>query len=270
VAEQEKQVMSISGPQNINMGNAATVEKLLGSTVNNALAAGPAGIAYTHLSPESLLELIGRQIQKLDGDIFDRMRSLEARREASQKLGEATGALKEANLGLEENAQYFNSAIKVSGIDYKTPNGQGGNNTGVLKQQSFPNTPAGEKAAQEFAASLTNPTTDVPAKPESVTDLQKKLQLAAEKATAAGYGNLGAELQKMADDLAVGKAPSKGTIEKLMSDTENAVNAMSSASEITMIELQDLVQQRSRTIMFASNVLATINDAARKTVDNLR
>jgi len=261
--------MSITSSQNVStgnaMGNAATVEQLLGNTVKSALMPELSGMGFTYLSPESLLDLVARQVQKLDSDIFTHMEQIDARREAGLALSVATSAMKEAKLGLEENAQYFGSVITVTGMDYKTGNGSG-QSTG----KNFPNTEQGAKDAQAYADTLMQVTINKPQKPEAIADITKKLEAAAQQAQAAGQGALAQSLQKMADDLKAGKAPTKGQLEKLINDADSTVKSLSSSSEITMIQLQDLVQQRSRTIMFASNVLASINDAARKTVDNLR
>lgn len=255
--------MSSVETQNFNLGQAKNVEQLLGATVGSALT--PPGMSFTYLSPQALIELVEQQVRSLDDQIFAHMKAVDKGREAGQTLSEAMNAMKEAKVELENGKDYFGSKIEV-GIEKAKP---GGGTT--LEVKFFPNTAEGLAQAKEFAAAgIKIVNFAVPAGAETIDATTKKLEQAAKKAAEAGYGNLAAELAQMAADIEAGNPPNKGQLEKLIGDVETTVKSLSSSAEISMIQLQDLVQQRSRSIMFASNVLSSINDAARKTIDNLR
>ena len=233
----------------------------IGELLSKSSIPGLPGMDFTFLSPDALMSLVELQLQKVDGEIFGHMKDVDARREAGQLLGVAGSALKEAKLGLEQNANYFASNITVTG--------QSASNTLVVK--TFPNTPAGQKDAQEVLQKLGGPKwIQTPAKPQELAQLEQKLLQASEKAAAAGYSDVAAQLKQMAGDLKAGKPIEKGALEKAASDIETTMQGLSSGSEMIMIKLQDLMQQRSRVIMFVTNALASINETARKIVDNIR
>lgn len=242
------------GPQNTSSSNA---DQMVSDAFTGSFVSGLPGMDFTFVSPEALLELVELQLQKVDTDIFTHIKDIDARREAGQLLGEAAGAMKEAKLALEQNPNYFE--IKVEG-----------SNGFEKMSQTFPNTPEGKKAAEAYAKNFVNPAITTGATPEQVDYMHKKLQSAAEKAAACGYTDVAAQLQKMADDIKAGKSIDKGALDKALNDVDKTMQSLSSSSEMTMIKLQELMQQRSRVIMFVTNALASINETARKIVDNTR
>lgn len=242
-------------------GKDPALSKAIGELLSKSSIPGLPGTELTFLSPDALMSLVELQLQKVDGEIFKHMKDVDARREAGQLLGEAGSALKEAKLGLEQNSTYFSSKIKVDG---QTPNN-------TLSSTEYPNTPDGMKAAQAKYAELGNPKSiSQPAPPAELAQLEQKLLQASEKAAAAGYTDVAAQLKQMAGDLKAGKPIEKGALEKAISDIETTTQSLSSGSEMIMIKLQDLMQQRSRVIMFVTNALASINETSRKIVDNTR
>lgn len=67
-----------------------------------------------------------------------------------------------------------------------------------------------------------------------------------------------------------GKAISDNGLEAQASALDTISNNLSSGNEIAMIKLQSLVQERTRVIQFASNVMNTMNDAMKTEVNNIR
>jgi hypothetical protein len=225
------------------------------------------GAGFVYLSPEALISFVEQQLNSLDEKIFAHMKEIDQRRKTADSLGEVSGILKECEKAgegkyLEDLKQKAHGEVTA----YQKYNGL------EVPVKTHSNTPEGmallKKQCPGAVIKETKPG-DAEAKAK-YDQIKQQFQAAAEKLAAAGYGSLAQKCQDIADGLANGKVPSSAAISGLATEVERTMSSLSSSSEMTMIQLQELMQQRSRAVMFATNTMASLNEASRKIIENTR
>lgn len=257
-----------------NQNNSPALNSAVGATLIDSTAAGqvPEGAHYAFLSPEGLMSYIEGQLRSVDDQIFNHLKEGEGRRKAADALSQVSGILKQCEKSAEgkylENLKY--EAFGTSQVFVK-------NTTGEYVPFGDPHSKTDDGLEKLEALKKQYPGAII--KEISPGDAEKKKEYdavvsqfynAADKLKAQGYDDLAKKCLKLATELEAGTVPSADTIAGLVTEVEQTMSSLSSASEMTMIRLQELMQQRSRTIMFVTNAMASMNEASRKIIDNTR
>lgn len=69
---------------------------------------------------------------------------------------------------------------------------------------------------------------------------------------------------------ALTKGFDENAVSELFADSNNRLSSLSSGNELTMMELNGLMQRRSQVIMFSSQTLAQLDQAAKTVIQNMR
>lgn len=267
--------MPVSVSFNNQNNNPSASSAVGGLSMIDSTAAGlvPEGAHFVYLSPEGLMAYIEGQLQSLDDKIFNHMKEVEGRRKAADALGEVSAILKQCEKSAEgkylENLKY--EAYGKSQVFY----GKDANGKPKAWGDEHSNTPDGLKQLEALQKSI--PGSQIkeisPGSPEAKKQYEavvSQFYNAAEKLKAQGYDDLAKKCEDLAKALEAGNVPSADTIAGLVTQVESTMSSLSSSSEMTMIQLQELMQQRSRTIMFVTNAMASMNEASRKIIENTR
>lgn len=243
-------------------------------TLINSTAAGqvPEGVYFAYLSPEGLMSYIEAQLQSLDDKIFNHMKEVEGRRKAADALSEVSAILKQCEKSAE--GKYL-SDLKYKAFGSAELYVKDGTGKLMPSGNWHSNSPGGIDLLKADQAKCPGSEIKVtkPADPEAKQQYDavvSQFYNAAEKLKAEGYTDLANKCEKLAKDLEAGLDVSADTIAGLVTQVESTMSSLSSASEMTMIRLQELMQQRSRTIMFVTNSMALVGQASNKIVENIR
>lgn len=259
--------MPVSVSFNNQNNNPSASSAVGGLSMIDSTAAGlvPEGANFVYLSPESLMAYIEGQLQSLDDKIFNHMKEVEGRRKAADALGEVSAILKQCEKSAE--GKYLeNLKLKAWGTSEIYINGKP---TGVVHS----NSPAGKKLLQAKCAGGAEIKQIEPKDDEAMAQYQavvSQFYNAAEKLKAQGYNDLSKKCEDIAKALEAGNVPSADAVAGLITEVESTMTSLSSSSQMTMIQLQELMQDRSRTVMWVTNAMASMNEASRKIIDNTR
>lgn len=234
-----------------------------------------AGLDVPFLSAESLLQFIQIELEKKDGEIFAHMKNIEAQRDTATELTQAASQLKKLSDG-KSDSQWKSHWYKERAGAYGEVQYTAKFLFGEMKSNTHSNMPAGNTAAQNdlgplgpYAKKVVVSAGD-PVKKEQYEAMVAGYDDLAKKLEASGNTAAAKQVSQLAADLKEGKTPDKAAVDKLVTDLEAAANKMSSGAEMTMIKLQELVQGRSRILMFVTNTMASMNESMRKIVENTR
>lgn len=252
-------------------------ESMLLNGIISSFEMGATGMDYVYLTPEAMLAHVEQQLHEKDQAILSHMQNVEAKKKIAETLstlGAEVTAIAEGIGNLPAGALQ-GGTIVVSG--------------GFCEKKEFPNTPEGKKEADEYFAKLKaeydeakkNNSSYIPQMPSKVEvgatpEQQAKAQAVvdkcndlAEKAEAAGLDNLAQEYRQLAKKIENGEPVTKEQLTELAKKCETFATSLTSSAEMTMIKMQQLMQDRSRLLTFVSNALKAMDEPADTAVRNM-
>lgn len=204
---------------------------------------------FYFLSPDALMSYIEQELEQIDRGVFKEMEAIKLKNELSQKLSSSTSFLESLK----------NMAGKPSGDKlYQEVFGQtssGGNGS-----------PAANGGTQ-VTLLLNQPVAEVR---DSFKESVAELKDAAAALRAQGHEEEAKQLETLAGKIEAGHLVSvTGEINAALSSIKNAGESITRSNDLSMINLQQSMERRSRALTFISNALKAMDAPQNQAIRNM-
>lgn len=223
------------------------------------IAGTPVGFDGHVLTPDSLMAFVEYQLGKLDADLINDMNTIEKKKAMIEDLQTMAAKFKEfGEKGIPKNA--------LGGVQYQVVNSK---TNEVSYFGTKAEAEAHKKAIEAWGSQAKVNELTTPEAAAAAQDLLKHCNKVIALGDQLGNPELVKEAKNMKAALESGAAISAAAMESMGATLEAAASKLNSSAEMTMIRMQQTMQDRSRILMFVSNALKAMDEPMDQAVRNI-